>query len=318
VVIWAVLAVVLAAALYWTVRIDRPALQAGVRPSAAVIVLTGLALALVVWSAYLDRPSYTYSTADNTAAIAVAFDLSPSMLARPDPTLYPDVPPRYVRGKDVLNGLFRTLEDRQEDIVVSLIGFTRRAGVIMGWDSNVSQVREMLAYGLSPDLFTSTGTSMEEGVKSLAHTFDNLPEKLRETSRKIAILVSDGEDTAPTSYLSYALEALRTKPIAVIALQTGLLNTEEGVPRYGEVGEFKGFEQIGGRLYTAPDVDAMTQVSRSSSRGLYVRAEDPEAVDKILGFIGDERASTGNELEKVGVITGLFLVVTLLLGRLLQ
>lgn len=317
-ILWTVLAVVLAAALYWTIVIDRVSVISGARPSGPVIVLIGLALALVVWSAYLDRPSYSYTTADNPAAIVIVFDLSPSMLARPDPTLYPDVQPRYVRGKAVLNGLFRTLEDRQEDIIVSLIGFTRKAGVIMGWDSNVSQIREMLQYGLEPDLFTSTGTSMEEGVKSLAHAFDSLPENLRQTNRKTAILVSDGEDTATTSYLSYALEAVQEESFSIVALQTGLLHTDEGVPRYGEVGEFKGFEQIGGRLYTVPDVDAMTQVSRAAGRGLYVRAEDPEAVAKILQFIGNERMSSANELEKVGVIAGLFLLAALLLGRLLR
>lgn len=310
-ILWAVLAVALAAGLYWYL------FAGGRKPSWPVIILVGSALGLVAWSAWLDRPSLSYAAADNPAAIAVVFDLSPSMLARPDPTLSPGVQPRYVRGRAVLDRLFRSLEDRQEDVVVSLTGFTRESGVIMGWDSNLSQIREMLQYGLSPDLFTSTGTSMEEGVKSLAHAFDSLPENLRQTRRKTAILVSDGEDTAATSYLSYALEALREQPFSVVALQTGLLHADEGVPVYGEVGEFKGFEQIGGRLYTVPDVDAMTRVSAAAARGLYVRAEDSDAAAKIIGFIGNERGSSASEIEKTVVIAGLFLITALLLGRLL-
>ena len=317
-VIWAVIAVAVAIVLYWTVLAGRGPNVGGQRPSVPVLVLTGLCLTLTAWSVYLGRSSYSYTRTASPVAIAVAFDLSPSMLAIPDPTTSPGVKPRFERGKAVLTKILNILENRQQGIIVSIIGFTDKAGIIMGWDSNPAQILDMLDYGLSPDLFTSTGTNMDEASQALINDFKTLPENLQKSGRKIAIIVSDGEDTSRQSSVSYAVKELGSATFDMVALQAGLLDTDEGIPRYGDVGEFLGFRAMGGRPYTVPDVNTMKQLAASTrGRGLYVRAENPDAANRIMDFIGNERPVSGSELEKVGAVAGLFLLTALLCARLL-
>jgi len=282
-------------------------------------VLAVLGLVICAWSVALERPSNSYTRQSNPTAIAVAFDLSPSMLAIPGPAFGQDIPPRYVRARSVLLELFSALQERRENVLVALIGFTRNAEILMGWDNSSSQLSEMIEYGLSPGLFTSTGTSMEAAVGTVVDLFDMLPTDLRDSSRKIAILVSDGEDTMPQSYLGYALEDLASGSFDVIALQTGLLDTSEGVPKYGQVGEFLGFESMGGELYTLPSAEAMSAIANATNEhGLHVRAEDPLAVQRMLEFTVDGNIGGGRLGKQQLAILGMFIVVALLCARVLQ
>jgi len=278
-----------------------------------------LGFVFCVWSLVLDQPSYSYTRERNPIAIAVAFDLSPSMLAIPDPAFDANVPPRYVRARNILLELFSTLEERRENVLVALIGFTRNAEVLIGWDYSSSQLREIIEFGLSPGLHSSTGTSMEAAVGAVTDLFNLLPADLRETSRKLAILVSDGEDTMPDSFLGYALDDLASASFDIIALQAGLLHTSEGVPRYGQVGEFIGFEAMGGELYTAPSTETMQAIAGAiPERGLYVRAEDPAAIEEILQFTIDGKVDGGYLGNKMFAMLGMFIVVTLLCARVLR
>jgi hypothetical protein len=289
------------------------------RPLTITIVLVMMGFGFCAWSLTLERPSHNYTRQSSPIAIAVAFDLSPSMLAIPDPSVAQEIPPRYIRARSVLLELFGALQERRENVLVALIGFTRNAEVLMGWDNNSSQLSEMIEYGLSPGLFTSTGTSMEAAVSGTVEVFEMLPVELRETSRRIAVLVSDGEDTMPHAYLGYALEELASGSFDVIALQTGLLDTSEGVPSYGQVGEFLGFEAMGGELYTVPSAEAMHAMANATSeRGLHVRAEDPFAVEQLMDFTVDGRNETAHLGKKQLAILGMFAVVALLCARLLQ
>ena len=171
--------------LYWYRQRRRPPLYT------VILVVSGLSL--VGGSVLLDRAPYSYAPGATPVAIAIAFDLSPSMLAIPDPLTHPDNEPRYARARETLLGVFRALEERQANIVVSLAGFTKNAEILMGWDNSATQLREILQYGLSPDLFSSSGTSIEAAVETIVDVFGMLPKDLRDTSRKIAIIVSDGE-----------------------------------------------------------------------------------------------------------------------------
>src|SRR5690606_24671335 len=138
-------------------------------------------------------------------------------------------------------------------VMVSSLGFTRNAGVLAGWSGDAAQIRDVLEHGLVPGLFTRAGTSVEAAVDELLEVFAMLPQRAGEGSRRVAILVSDGEDTTGRSWLPYTLERLSSSPVELIALQAGALGYDEGVPRYGELGEFLGFERMGGVLYTVPD-----------------------------------------------------------------
>lgn len=289
------------------------------RPPTYTVLLVVCGLALVGGSVLLDRPVYDYAPRTTPVAIAIAFDLSPSMLAIPDPLTHADTEPRYVRAREALLAFFRALEDRQENIIVSLVGFSKDAEILMGWDYSTVQLREILAYGLSPDFFASSGTNIEAAVETLVDVFDMLPQDVKETSRKIAIIVSDGEDTGPSEYFGYALEELSSNRFDVVALQSGLLGTSEGVPRYGQIGEFLGFEMMSGKLYSTPNVDAMVAISQASpQRGLYVRAEERDAIEKMLQFSVGGRQRHPKFPGTLFASLSLFGIVALVGARVLQ
>jgi hypothetical protein len=288
-------------------------------PHAITLVLVGLGFVFCAWSVVLDRPSLSYAHDDTPIAIAVAFDLSPSMLAIPDPAFDGNIQPRYVRARTALLELFRILEERQQNMVVALVAYTKNAEVLMGWDHSASQLREIIEYGLSPGIHTTTGTSMEAAVGTVIDLFRMLPVELRDTSNKLAVFVSDGEDTLPQSFLGYAIEELGSQSFDVVALHTGLLDTNEGVPRYGEVGEFLGFEAMGGKLHTVPDAEAMDAIAHATiGRGLYVRAEDPLAAEKMLQFTVNVQTVDAYLENRAIAILGMFFVVLLLCARVLR
>ncbi len=289
------------------------------QPPLSTVMLLVSGLLLVAGSMLLDRPAYDYAAQAPPLAIAIAFDLSPSMLAIPDPRTHPDTKPRYIRARETLLEFFRSMEERQERIIVSLLGFTRDAEILMGWDYSAVQLREILQYGLSPDLFTSSGTGIEAAVETVVKIFDMLPQDIKETSRKIAIIVSDGEDTMPDESLGYALEELSSGSFDVIALQAGLLDSGEGVPVYGEVGEFLGFEVMSGNTYSTPDIETMHAISQASpQRGLYVRAEEATAAAQILKFAVDSQDQSQSLSLQLFVALGLLGIVALVCGRVLQ
>jgi hypothetical protein len=317
-IIGAAIVTVLAIVLYWMVWVPRSGHDQKRNPSSVVLTMILAGMGLLVWSFYNERPSYSYTLNEDPIAISIAFDLSPSMLAIPDPSVDPVALTRFERGRLVLFDIFQNLEDRQENVIVSMIGFTEKAQVILGWESNISQIREMLEFVISPELFTSTGTSIEAAINSLAGSFATLPQNLRDKSHKIGILVSDGEDTLPYSYLEYAVEKIESSSFDMVALQTGLLGENEGVPEYGEFGEFLHFQPMSGKLYTVPDVDTMMQISQiDSHRGLYVRAEAADAADKIIGFIGGTRMNSGGVDKEAAILLGLYLIVAAIFARIL-
>lgn len=308
----------LAIILYWWLSISRRTPRRPQQLTVVTVILVVFGFIACGWSVALDRAGHSYTRQNNPLAIAIAFDHSPSMLAIPDPFFKNDVPPRYERARVAVLELFKTLEERQKNALVALIGFTRNAEVLMGWDDNAAQVRDILEHGLSPELFTSTGTSIETVVKKIIDTFNMLPQDMQATSRKIAILVSDGEDTQAEESFAYALEDLASSSFDLIALQVGSLSDSEGVPRYGQIGEFLGFESMGGKLYTVPDFEAMSALSNATAqRGLFVRAEDPRAVEKMLQFLNQQAVDDGKPATSLLATLALFTLVGLFCARVL-
>ena len=301
----------IATILYWYMR--------GRRPPLYTAILVTFGLALVGGSVLLERPAYSYAPRATPIAIAIAFDLSPSMLSIPDPLTHGEAQARYVRARESLLQILGALEERQENIVVALVGFTKDAEILMGWDHHAVQLREILQYGLSPDLFTRSGTRIEAAVETVVDVFDMLPQDLKGASRKIAIIVSDGEDTTQGADLGYALEELSSSAFDVIALQAGWPGTSEGVPRYGQVGEFLGFERMSGNIHSTPDFEAMRAISRASQqRGLHVRVEEPDTVERVLSFAVDGRIDSGRISGQLFATLGLLGVVVLVCGRVVQ
>lgn len=280
----AAIAVLGAAFAYWSASARRRALRANL-PAVSLLWLTGsLGLVFCLWSVYLERPALNYEHRVEPLALAIAFDLSPSMLAIPDPAVAPEALPRYQRGRDALLGMLQGIEERDAGAIIAIVGFTRHADVMMGWNRNVSQAGEVIHHALSPEVFGSSGSSMEAAASALADVFDMLPDTFGD-ARRLAIIVSDGEDTMRKESFGYAVETISRAGFEVIALQAGSLDTDEGVPAYDGREQFVGFERIGGELYTRPDVAAMEALARThEDRGLYLRAEAPDAARRMLDF----------------------------------
>ncbi len=78
----------IAIASYWYAQNSRPPLY--------TVILVACGLALVAGSTWLDRPRYSYAPNSTPVAIAIAFDLSPSMLAIPEQLNHPDTEASYV------------------------------------------------------------------------------------------------------------------------------------------------------------------------------------------------------------------------------
>jgi hypothetical protein len=231
------------------------------------------------------QSAQTFTREGNPLVIAIAFDLSPSMLATPNPQLEPERLPRFKRARDVLLTYFDSLHDAQQRPIVSMIGFTKEAEVLMGWDHSTRQIRDVLQYGLVPDLLGNSGSSLQAALGKLTDVFRTLPAQYRDSQRKLAIVVSDGESSLPPAALEYALKDLAAADYDVISLQAGLLEADEGVPSFGDLGEFRGFATFSGRIHTVPDAAAMQAVAQAAKlRGLYVRAEDAKAAQRMLSF----------------------------------
>lgn len=304
------------AALGWLYyrRAQDPAPNGPAFPWTVLYLLAGFAFC--AWSYAIERQRAEYLPPERTLALAIAFDLSPSMLAIPDPAVVENVLPRYVRAVEVLLQFLEILEQRGETVFVSVSGFTRESQVLMGWDRSTSQVREIMRRTLSPEVFTTSGTSLEAATASLTDLFGMLPEELRNTSRRVAVIASDGEDTMPPWSLGYAVSGVENSAFALVALQSGLLDTAEGVPQFDEFGEFRGFRFMSGRQHTIPDAAIMSTLAQAPERGLYLRAEDPSSVNELLQFSGYSVTEGALPDQRLAAMLGMFAVVALLCARL--
>jgi hypothetical protein len=250
--------------------------------------------------------------------MAVVFDTSLSMYAGPDPTRYPQVKTRFDRSKDVVMDVLHRMEEGRRNALVSIIVFTVRAANALGWNPNLEEVGQIMNGSLTTDLIGRGGTDLGGALARTAEVFDSLPERLQASASKVLLLVSDGERTVNMVDLDETLEGFRQKGIKVIALQVGLLDEPEGIREYDEFG-FTGFWKGIGEIYTVPDTNTMVQIAgMNESEGLYVRAEDPLASRRILGFLqGEGRILTQTfSLEQILTLS-LLLLSTLMLRRLL-
>ncbi len=121
------------------------------------------------------------------------------------------------------------------------------------------------------------------------------------------------------SSFDYAKKELADAGFDTIALQTGLIDRNEGVPTYGRLGEFTGFRIMSGEMYTVPDFAAMSTIAEASGgRGLHIRAESGTAVERMLQFTIAADARVAAPDAKWLSTFGMFAVVFLLCALILR
>ncbi len=253
--------------------------------SIAMFVLLTISLLVI---AYIEQMDRSFMLEDTPVLVAMTTDLSLSMGAAPDPREHGDIGTRLQRAQKILLPIMNALDSSGANVMVGITGFTAKSEMIMGWDGNLPQIREVIEYSMAPGILTQPGSDIGAALQGVLPLFENLPEEYQEQeTRKYLIVISDGERTLERGEIETALEELRTNNVKIISLQVGLLDTPEGIPVFDDAGTFLGFQDIGGQIYTIPNTETMELIAGDDTdTGIYVRAESINAVEDISDFLG--------------------------------
>ena len=287
-------------------------------PSLVLVTLSVSMLALISYAGHINQWDAVGRSGKAPIALAMVFDTSLSMYAGPDPTRYPEVKTRFDRSKEVVLDVLQRLDEGRSNTIASIVVFTVRAANALGWNPNLQEVAQIVDKSLTTNLIGRGGTDLGGALARTMEVFDSLSERLQSSASKVLLLVSDGERTVNMVDLDENLMAFRQRGIRIISLQVGLLDEPEGIREYDEFG-FTGFWKGIGETYTVPDTGTMISVAGlDDSQGLYIRAEDPMASLRILGFLQGETGVLSNSISRNTVmILGLWFLSTLMLARLL-
>ena len=281
----AVIVVAILIVLYWAGIWLRSG--GNVRRSASLLLML-LLVASLGTIAYVERMDRSYMLDDTPVLITIAADLSLSMGAKPDPREHGEMGTRLERAQQVLLPILTALEASGAPVMVSVTGFTAKSEMLMGWDGNLPQIREVIEYSMAPGILTEPGSDLGAAMQGVIPLYENLPGDYQEQeTRKYLIVVSDGEQTLERGDLATALADIKAKGVNTIALQVGLTDVPEGLPVYDQAGTFLGFQDISGQVYTLPDAKVMQLLAgEEPGSGIYVRAEAPRAIEEISEFLG--------------------------------
>jgi len=303
--IWAIILVFILITAYWISRWRNypAAVNKSISASLLAIILTALLVLL-----YLDRMDRTYVKDEAPILISLAIDVSLSMGVMPDPRNHAQIGTRLDRVKKVLLPILEALDASGAKVMISVVGFTARPEIILGWDDNLSQVREVVEYVIAPGLLTDPGSDLGAMFEGIVPLFENLPIEYREQENKqFLIVVSDGEQTLERADLATAIGNIRARGVNIITLQAGLKDIPEGLPVYDEIGAFMGFQNVSGQMYSVPDFDIMSMIAGSEpDEGLYTRAEESGVASQISDYMGI-KMSTAVSSNPVYLITLLIL-----------
>jgi len=253
----------------------------------SIFMFVLLTISLLV-IAYIEQMDRSFMLEDTPVLVAMTTDLSLSMGAAPDPREHGDIGTRLQRAQKILLPIMNALDSSGANVMVGITGFTAKSEMIMGWDGNLPQIREVIEYSMAPGILTQPGSDIGAALQGVLPLFENLPEEYQEQeTRKYLIVISDGERTLERGEIETALEELRTNNVKIISLQVGLLDTPEGIPVFDDAGTFLGFQDIGGQIYTIPNTETMELIAGDDTdTGIYVRAESINAVEDISDFLG--------------------------------
>ncbi len=247
-------------------------------------LLVGM-LALVV---HARQATIDADGGDAPVLLAVSADVSLSMGTIPEPATHGETGTRLERAQAVLLPLLANLGSAARPAMVAVSAYTARAETILAWDDDLSLAQEIVEFVLTTGLLTEAGSDLGGALAGVVPLFESLPEGYRgDGYPKYLLLVSDGEQTASGEPAEPALARLSELGVRVIALHVGRTDVEEGLPVYDESGEFLGFEEVGGQIFSTPNPEIMRSIAGGDgSEGLFVRAADGDAVGTIIDFIG--------------------------------
>lgn len=249
--------------------------------------------------------------------LAISADVSLSMGTLPEPSVLDGVGSRLERAQAVLLPLLSTLGASGRPVMVSISAFTIKAETILAWDDDVSLGQEIVEFVLTTGLLTEAGSDLGVALSGVLPLFESLPEEYADPAYpKYLLVVSDGEQTEGGQMNEASLAKLRELGVSVIALHVGLDGVQEGLPVYDEAGDFIGFEEVSGRIFSAPNPEIMRVISGAGEgRGLFVRAEPGDAVETITDFIGLKAQSPVLDASRLGAILLLWAGLAFMLLR---
>lgn len=249
------------------------------------MVVLLLMLAIMFFAHRTDRELLR---GDVPTLIAIAADVSLSMGTLPDPRSEAGVGTRLERTKTTLSHLIAELDASTLPVMIGITAFTSKSETILAWDDNLPQVREAVEYVLSTGLLTEPGSDIGAALNGVAPLFEILPEAYRGQRQNLfVIVVSDGEQTVDEADMATAMANLRELGVRIVSLHVGRQDVPEGLPVYDEAGNFIGFDEVGGQIYSVPDPEIMALLAGNDpANGIYAKAEDADAADRIMDFIG--------------------------------
>ena len=235
-------------------------------------------LVMVLLLVYTDRGGDGFSGPGGPVMVAVAADVSLSMGTLPEPAANGDIGTRLERAQGVLLPLLANLGATARPVMISVTAFTSKSETILAWDDDLSLVREIVEYVLTTGLITEAGSDLGAALNGVIPLIDSLPE---------------GEQTVTRANSATAIAKLHELGVRIIALHVGLPDVPEGLPVYDENNGFVGFEEVSGQIFSVPDPDVMRLVAgEDPARGLFVRAENSDALATITDYIGLQTSSS--------------------------
>jgi len=282
--------------------------------SKSQMVVLLLMLIVLVFAHRADRELLR---GDVPTLIAIASDVSLSMGTQPDPRRDADTGTRLDRVQGVLSQLIAELDASTIPVMIGVTAFTSKSETILAWDDNLPQVVEAIEYVLTTGLLTEPGSDLGAALEGVVPLFEILPEAYRDHRQNMfLIVVSDGEQTVDEANFPTAMAKLRELGVRIISLHVGMQDVPEGLPVHDEAGNFIGFDEVGGQIYSIPDPEIMNMLAGTDrASGMFAKAEDSDAAEAIIDFIG---VPTSNATSGPLFLTLVLLMWSLTLAALLR
>jgi hypothetical protein len=254
--------------------------------------------------AFAHRADRELLRGDVPTLIAIATDVSLSMGTLPDPRTDPGAGTRLERVQATLSRVIAELDASTMPVMIGVTAFTSKSETILAWDDNLPQVLEAIEYVITTGLLTEPGSDLGAALNGVTPLFEILPEAYRDQEQNMFLIVaSDGEQTVDEANMVSAMADLGELGVRIISLHVGMADEPEGLPVYDEVGNFIGFDEVGGQIYSFPDPEIMTLIAGNDpGHGVFAKAERPGAAEAIMDFIGVPTSNAVSGPLYVGIV----------------